>query len=706
MRLTTFVAALAIAAACDLPAARRGIPVGFTRASAHAQRQLEARLRSSIDRSRIGDAHRELTRLPHPAGSPRDRELAEWTAAQFREAGLENVILTTHEVMLPRPLEVVVEMTHPRRWRASLSEEPVDDPDTHIEPSAAGLPYHAYSASGEVNASVIYAGYGTPREYQWLTAKGLDVRGKIVLVRYSRPYSYRGYKAFVAERRGAAGILMYSDPADDGDAKGKAYPEGPWSPRGRIERGAIAYDFLVPGDPLTPGWASTPGARRIRPSDAVSLPGILSVPLSGRDAGAILDALSGPLAPNEWQGALGVPYRVGAGPASVRMNVRMDDGIRPVWTVTGMLRGTQFPDEIVIVGNHRDAWVFGGVDPSSGSAALVELARSIGGLVREGWRPKRSLMFASWDAEEFAVISSTEWAEQHAVWLRDRAVAYLNVDSAASGSRFVAGAVPSLAPLIREVAAAVNDPVARIPVAAVSRDRARQEGALTAEESDAPVVDERLGGGSDYTVFLNHLGIPAADLGFEAPNGVYHSLYDTHGFVSRIADPGFRYHAALVELWGMAALRLIQADAVPLDPDASSTRVLDQIRQARVRVPGNRDSLSLSLVEAAARELKAVTTAFGKARRAALDAENSSTLSAMNRRVIRFERAFLDPEGLPGRPWYRHLIHAPQFTYEPRALPALADAIDSGDVRRINVEADRLTGALRRAAACLSDADQ
>ena len=684
-------------AACELPTARRALPYGFTRASARDQLALEDRFLSQPDRSQLRDVHRELTRTPHPAGSARDRELADWTARRFTDAGMHDVRITTHHVMLPRPLEIAVEMVQPRAWRASMREPPMADPDTRIESAVAGLPFHAYSASGNVTAPVIYAGYGAPSDYDWLAANGIDVRGSIVLVRYSTPYSYRGFKAYVAERRGAAGILMYSDPAEDGLPKGRTYPDGPWSPLGRIERGGIVYDFLAPGDPLTPGWASVDGARRIASKNAVSLPTIPSIPVSAADAGVILEALGGPAVPLGWHGALPVTYRVGPGPARVSMNVRMDDGVRPIWTVTGMFPGSEFPDEVVIVGNHRDAWVYGGVDPSGGSAALLELARTLGELWRQGWRPKRSILFASWDAEELAMTSSTEWVEQHERWLGERAIAYLNVDSAASGSRFTAGAVPSLTRFITEVAEAVRDPARGVPVATLARDRAREAGGANTE-----IVEDRLGGGSDYVPFLNHLGVPVADLAFDGPYGVYHSVYDTHDFVSRIADPGFRYHAALVQVWGLAALRLANADALPIDPEATATRIVEYVGRASGRVTGFDRPPGLGELEAAASNLKNVTSAFNRTRAFALDTSDAAMLKALNGQVRRFERAFIDPEGLPGRSWYRHLVYAPGFAYEPQEVPGLNGAIDSRDARRITQQAGRLTAALRRAAAQLA----
>jgi hypothetical protein len=340
-------------------------------------------------------------------------------------------------------------------WRASLKEDAIaGDPFSARD---VGVAYHAYSASGEVEAPVVYANSGNPADYDWLAAHGVDIKGKIALVRYSMPYSYRGFKALTAEQRGAAGILIYSDPAEDGFKKGKTYPDGPWGPESHIQRGGIVYDFRVPGDPLTPGWASVPGAKRITAAEAISLPKIMSAPLSWRDARVILEAMRGADAPAPWQGGLPITYRVGDGSTRVHLRVRMDDKVRPIWTVTGRLTGSVHPEELVIAGNHRDAWVYGGVDPSSGTASLMELARSLGTLAKQGVRPKRTIVFANWDAEEFTLTSSTEWGEQHAQDLGEHAVAYLNVDSSTSGPDFKAAAVPALNRVIAQAARDVLD---------------------------------------------------------------------------------------------------------------------------------------------------------------------------------------------------------------------------------------------------------
>jgi N-acetylated-alpha-linked acidic dipeptidase len=601
-------------------------------------------------------------------------------------------------VLLPWPEEISVELTAPRSWRATMREEPIDgDKYTQAAASVVGLPYHAYSASGEVLAPVVYAGSGNPADYDRLAAAGIDVRGKIALVRYSVPYSYRGFKALTAQQRGAAGLLIYSDPADDGFTKGKVYPEGPWGPPTHIQRGGIVFDFMVPGDPLTPGWASLPGASRIDRKDAVSLPKIISAPLSYVDARVILETMGGPAAPEEWKGGLPITYRMG-GEANVRLRVRLDDKIRPIWTVTGRIRGREEPEREVILGNHRDAWIYGGVDPSSGSAALMELARNFGQLKAGGWRPRRSIVFASWDAEEFTLTSSTEWGEQHGDRLRERAVAYLNVDSAASGPRFAATAVPALNQVLAEAAKVVQDPELRISIAEAKLARRPTEAGSLPTGSSEELVGNRLGSGSDYTVFLNHLGIPVADLSFDGPYGVYHSLYDNHNWVAKIGDPGFRYHVALVQLWGVAAMRLAEADIIPLDYAPYASAIATFVGEAGSRHGNPKELADLG---SAAGEMEAAAKALNASRSAALAGGNASEARAINQKLMRVERALLDPSGIPNRPWYRHQIYAPKYTYAPELLPGVAEALEAGDEARARSQAEVIAVAIRRAAAVM-----
>ena len=639
---------------------------GFTPRSSAAERRLEYRFLSLPSPAKAREAHAFLTADPHVAGSPRDRVLAEWVRDRWREYGLEQVEIVEHQVLLPYPSEVQVEMLAPSRWRATMKEEAVEgDPFSARD---AGMAYHAYSASGDVTAPVVYAGSGNPEDYDSLAHRGADVKGKIALVRYSVPYSYRGFKALTAEQRGAAGILIYSDPADDGFKKGATYPAGPWGPDSHIQRGGIVYDFRVPGDPLTPGWASVPGAPRIKAANAVSLPKIMSAPLSWRDARPILEALRGP-----------------AGRAIVRLRVQNDDTIRPIWTVIGRITGSTLPDQHVYVGNHRDAWVYGGVDPSSGTASLMELARSLGTLAARGARPKRTIVFASWDAEEFALTSSTEWGEQHARDLTDHAVAYLNVDGAASGADFKSLAVPSLNRLVTQSARDV----------------------LGLTESDAAIVSNRLGSGSDYTVFLNFLGVPIADMTFTGPYGVYHSVYDNHLWMQKFGDPGFLRHAAMTRVWGVMAMRLANADVVPLDYRATADRVREFVRETLDAAgPSQKDALRplvgsvdrfASAADAAGTRMDALL---------ATDAPDRRATTQLDEALMKTERAFLDAAGLPGRPWYRHLLFAPKPTYAPEVLPGVTEALVAHDSHHLATQVARLVAALGRATAILDPPHQ
>ena len=687
------ILATIVAAIYAVPSEKQPI-FGFSSASHAAQEALEHRLRRYPSADRIQADHRFLTAKPHVAGTPRDRELAEWTAAEWRKAGLEDVRIVEHQVLLPFPDEVSVEMLAPTSWRATLREEPVPgDPDTTAD---VGITYHAYSASGQVTAPVVYAGSGNPADYDWLAARGIDIKGKIALVRYSVPYSYRGFKALTAQNRGAAGIIIYSDPADDGYGRGKVYPEGPWGPASHIQRGGIVYDFMVPGDPLTPGWASVEGAKRIKAADAASLPSIVSVPMSHKEARVILETLAGPETPREWKGGLPIPYRAGPG-ATLRITVRNDDKVRPIWTVTGKLTGRTEPDRWVVLGNHRDAWVYGGVDPSSGSASMMELARTLGALAKDGIRPKRTIVFASWDAEEWTLTSSTEWGEQFEQELRDKAVTYINVDSSASGPNFTAAAVPALNRFIAEAAGAVLDPVSNVPLTDAWKTRSMRERGSLPTGAGEDLVNNRLGSGSDYTVFLNFVGVPIVDMAFDGPYGVYHSMYDNHQWVSRIGDPGFRYHTAMTRLWAVMATRMANADALPLDYQPYAARVREFLNDVQRRWPDRQFDAARAANE------RFATAAAAAASRAdtALAANDRTALDRVNRALMAAERGLLDMQGIPGRPWYRHQIYAPKYTYAPEVLPGLAEAIDAKDAARVNEQEKRLAAALDRAAEAL-----
>jgi N-acetylated-alpha-linked acidic dipeptidase len=702
MRRMAAAAAIALSALAA-PGAQQQDIFGFSAASQASQRELERRFLALPSADRARDFHRYLTDQPHVAGSERNRHLAEWMREKWKEYGFDTVEIVEHQVLLPHPVEMSLSMGS---WQARFTEDPIPgDPDTE-KPL---LHYNAYSRSGEVEAPVVYAASGNPENYDWLESQGIDVRGKIVLVRYSVPYSYRGFKALTAEKRGAAAMLIYSDPAEDGAKKGPVYPDGPWGNESHIQSGGIPYDFLVPGDPLTPGWASVAGARRIPAEEAASLPKIISAPLSARDARALLKAMTGPEAPAHWQGGLGISYKVGPTSGPVRLKVQADDKVRAIQTVIGTIRGSERPDELVILGNHRDAWQHGGVDPSSGSASMMDLARSIGALARGGVRPKRSIVLASWDAEEFTLTSSTEWGEQFESMLRDKAVAYVNVDSSTSGPSFTAAAVPSLNQFVEQAAAVITDPATGVSlVEAKRRSAGRQQGSLPNAEG-VDLVNNRLGSGSDYTVFLNFLGVPVIDMAFDGPYGVYHSQYDNHQWVARIGDPGFRYHEAMTKLWGVMALRLANAEVVPLDYRPYATRIGEFAREVEQRWADREEKTgnaapAFDLLRSSVRVLAGAAERAHADQTAALASGDSTALARVNQRLMQAERMLLDPEGIPGRPWYRHQIYAPKFTYAPELLPGVAEAVATGNADAVVEQVNRLVAALGRAARTLNGA--
>src|ERR1700751_3976333 len=436
--------------------------LGFTPASAGREVEIENKFKSIPDADEERRQHRVFTEEPHTAGSKRNNELAEYIASEWKKQGLEDVIIRRYDVYGTNPKSASLEMISPTRYQALLREAPLDaDPDSK-NPAISGA-WLGMSISGEVTAPVIYAHSGNPEDYDLLRKHGISVKGKIVLVRYSNPYSYRGFKALTAQREGAAAMLVYSDPADDGYKQGKVGPDGPWGPEYHIQRGAITYDFMVPGDPQTPGWASVPEAKRIPIKDAVSAPKIMALPLSWHDAKPLLENMDGPLAPRDWKGedwhgGLPIQYHLGGERVKAHLKIEMENGLQPYYVVEGRIRGSELPDEWIVLGNHRDAWVFGGVDPSSGTASMMELTRALGKLAKSGMRPRRTIVVCSWDGEEVGLTGSTEWGEQFADTLRAKAVAYINVDEATSGSNFHGQAVASLAPMLEEATRTLQDP--------------------------------------------------------------------------------------------------------------------------------------------------------------------------------------------------------------------------------------------------------
>jgi N-acetylated-alpha-linked acidic dipeptidase len=642
---------------------------------------------------------RYYTSNPHLAGTPEDYEQAVYTRDQFRKSGIA-ADLVEYRVLLPYPKERVVELVRPEaaRFRASLAEESVAEDPTSTHPRIVPV-FNGYSASGEVTAELVYVNYGLPEDYDKLQELGVDVKGKIAIARYGR--SFRGVKAMVAEERGAVGVLIYSDPADDGYMKGDVYPKGPWRSAPSAQRGSVQFLSIYPGDPLTPGVGATAEAKRLSIDQAKNIPHIPVQPLSYRDAAPLLQALEGKNVPTGWQGGLPFAYHTGPGPAVVHVKIEMEFQVRPIWNVIGRIEGAVEPDRLVILGNHRDAWVFGAVDPNSGSSTLLEVARGFGELLKQGWKPRRTIILASWDGEEFGLLGSTEWVEQHAPMLRAQAVAYLNVDSAVSGKNFGASASPSLASLVRQTARDITDPASGQSLYDSWRQRPRVREGRPEDQAESEPRVGRLGSGSDYTPFLQHLGIAAVDFGFGGDYGVYHSIYDSFHWMEKFGDPTFAYHQTAAQMWGLIALRLADADVLPFDYMEYAKQLQNYVQEIEASLDKPRDNLDLTplrraieLFSAAARLAQAET------HRARNPAATSTIRRDLNDRLMLTERAFIDPQGLPRRPWYKHTVYAPGLYagYAAEVFPGLVQAIKEKNWQEARAQVERLGQAIERAA--------
>ena len=673
---------------------------GFALGQVEKEQAAEEKLRAAISTEQIQKYHRYFTAEPHPAGSPRNNELAQYVAEEWRKQGLEDVAIHEYDVLHSSPREVSLEMVSPVPYRASLREEPYPvDPDTK-NPNVS-MAYLGYSASGEVTAPVVYAHSGNPEDYELLKKRGISISGKIVLVRYSNPYSYRGFKALTAQRQGAAALLIYSDPAEDGYKQGKVFPNGPWGPESHIQRGAITYDFLVPGDPQTPGWASVPGAKRIPIEQAVSLPKIIAVPLSWHDAKPLLEHLDGPVAPKEWQGGLPLEYRMGGKRVKVHLKVDMDTSVKPYYVVEARIRGSELPDEWVVMGNHRDAWAFGGVDPSSGTAAMMEMTRALGAMKQQGIRPRRTLVICSWDGEEYALTGSTEWGEQYADELKKKAVAYLNVDEATSGTKFEGDAVASLAPLLVEVSRTIPAPSGK-----TLYDEWKESAAKDAKKTvpDENLPNTRIGSGSDHTVFLNFLGIPTMGLTFTGPYGVYHSMYDDFFWMNQFCDPGYRYHAVMSMLWGTLALRLGNAEVLPYNFGFYGREIREFVAELDARTNLSKH-VDLKPLLAKVSEFETEGRALDAAISHALTDKKPDGEPAgipigqqkqINEQIMQVERNWLDPDGIPGRQWFKHTLYAARYTYAHLELPGLTEAAEAENWKLAEEQARILEAELQK----------
>jgi N-acetylated-alpha-linked acidic dipeptidase len=661
----------------------------------------------AVPEAKLAEAHLKfLTSAPHMAGTPEDKATAEYVAQKYREAGLETRI-DEYKVYLNYPVEVRVTMTAPAGVKMSGPTREHVNGDPYQDDKRIVMPFNGSSPSGNVEGDVVYANYGRPEDFAKLKDLGVDVRGKVVLVRYGA--NFRGVKSFVAQQAGAAAVLIYSDPIDDGYFKGDAYPKGPYRPATGVQRGSIEYMFEYPGDITTPGLAAVPSlpmSKRTPPEKAAAMPMIPTTPLSYADAQPILANLGGPESPRDWQGALPFTYHVGPGPSKVHVVLKMDYQYRTIWNVIGMVKGSEFPDQWVVTGNHRDAWVYGAVDPNSGSAAQLETVHGIGVLLKSGWRPKRTIVFASWDGEEEGLVGSTEFVEQYGKEL-ENAVAYFNMDVGVAGPNFGASAVPSLKEFVREVTKAVPSPKGSTVYdawKATSESTKRvlsnpgSNRAANAKSSDVNVGD--LGSGSDYTAFLQHQGVPSTDIGSGGPYGVYHSAFDDFAWFKKFGDPTFAYEQEMARVMGLQVLRMVQADVLPFDYEQYGKEVGEFLAAAQNRVQNTPWAQQVDFGPAlrAARRFEAAGRALVPALQNA-----PANPGGINNALMGAERALLDPRGLPNRPFFRHTIFAPgKYTgYAAVVIPGVNEAIDKKDAEQVREQLQRAAAALDRAAAVL-----
>ncbi|MFI5461347.1 MAG: M28 family metallopeptidase [Isosphaerales bacterium] len=756
-------------------------PLGFTPRSSPGQLQAESHALSVPTPENARKLLRVLTAEPHVAGTPADYKTAVFVRDKLREWGWK-ADLAELEVLLNYPVGgrfPQLEIQRPIAKSLSLDEAPIATDKDSASSDAFGA-FHGYGVSGEAKGQVVYVNFGRPEDFTALEKMGIDVKGKIVLARYGG--IFRGLKVRNAQKRGAAGILIYSDPADDGFAKGDIYPNGRFRPGSAIQRGSVQFLSLGPGDPSTPFGPSVKGAKRLpfdrsngftlhqshfRPAPFPDLDAnipvvdewekttglkradyfatIPSLPLSYDAAHEIFKLLAGPNTPADWQGGLPLPYHVGPGPAEVFFWVEMDYQLRTIWNVIATIPGTVEPDRWVMLGNHRDAWVYGAVDPGSGTAATLETCRALGAAVKNGWKPRRTILYASWDAEEYGLVGSTEWAEEHAKSIDEQAVLMLNVDSAVSGPTLEMSGVPSLRELVLDAAGSIVDPRSGKTLRAAWTDERRAAWAssaplvLTDPIWDSPVTVGKdglkaktetpsefvpqmgwLGSGSDYTAYVDHLAVPVVDAGFKGGYGVYHSIYDNFNWMEKFGDPEFLTHATAARLYTLIMMRAAAADVVPLKfaPYGRALREhVDQLRTIHAhRVRKNDPSTSkgetefpgLSRLVEAVRAFQAQAGELDRATGAvaARDDVGRDDLKKLNDALAKVERAFLLERGLPDRAWFKHSIYAPGLTtgYACWPLPAIRQALEDDNTTRLAAGVTLTVERIEQATAALSSA--
>ena len=715
------------AAAAATPAGSPASPMlGFTANGAARQQSLERRFDALLDPADQRAWLKQMSSQPNQVGTPHDRANAEFMLAKFREWGWDAHI-ETFDVLYPTPKKVALALLGPKPYTAKLSEPAVTGDATSSIRAGTLPPCNVYGADGDVTAPLVYVNYGMPNDYKALARRGIDVKGKIVIVRYGG--GWRGLKPKLAQEHGAVGCLIYSDPRDDGYWRGDAWPNGGWRPADGVQRGSVADMQVYPGDPTTPGYGSVPGAKHLALKDAKTLMKIPVLPISYADATPLLQSLGGPVAPADWRGALPFTYHIGPGTAKAHLVVESNWDRKPVYDVIATLKGATEPDQWIIRGNHHDGWMFGAWDPLAGNVALMAEAKAIGTLYKQGWRPQRTLVYASWDGEEPGLLGSTEWAETHAKELQAKAVLYVNSDT--NGRGFLdAGGSHSLQHLVNQVAAGVADPETHVSVqqrlrarmlvdgaAKGAKPQAKEDAKLAAAGGDLPIA--ALGSGSDYSAFLEHLGIASVDLGFSGEDddsGIYHSRYDSFDHYVRFGDPTFEYGVALSKVAGHIVLRAVDARVLPLrfgDFSETLDRYVAQLHKlvadtrkataeqhrlldlhaytlvsdpSRRLAPPARDSdvpaIDLAPLDRATQRLKQSAQAYEAAYHARAAAGLDLTDAQRNELdtlMGRMEQSLTDPDGLPGRTWFRHMIYAPGMLtgYGVKTLPGVREALEA-----------------------------
>jgi N-acetylated-alpha-linked acidic dipeptidase len=717
-RTSLAAASVAVCALCVMPVglAQSGpsqpVPIqpapappirGFPPQAVQAEHELEEKARSIPQPAHLHTYMARIAAEPHHAGSAGSKAVANYLAAELKEWGLD-VRTETFQALLPYPTVRVLEMTAPVRFRPQLKEPALsEDPDTS-EPGALP-PYNAYSASGDVTAELVYVNYGLPEDYAGLARMGISVRGKIVIARYGS--SWRGVKVKLAQEHGAVGCLIYSDPRDDGYFQGDAYPKGPMRPEQGVQRGSVLDMALYPSDPLSPGWASVPGSRRLTHAEAASLPKIPVLPLSWGDARPLLKHLRGPMAPESWRGALPITYRIGPGPATVHLKVDFDWSSRPLYDVIATIpgsasngpdpRGSLDQGQWILYGNHHDAWVNGATDPASGAAVLLETARTLALLHREGWQPRRTIKLALWDGEEFGLMGSTEWTEKHIADLQRRAAVYLNSDLTGRGVLSAAGSL-ILNTFLRQV---LRD----IPEPGGSRRLLETVQPLANKSVAAGTPPEfrlgALGSGSDYVPFVDHAGVASLNLAFGADTGgVYHSRYDTMAWFDRFSDHDLTYGTALAQVMVTSLLRLAGAPVLPFDFEPLARAVRGYLGEIRREARERSGIVNLHGIDVQVAHLEAASQAYNQELTAFLKSDSDhppASLAAVNHALQHAEQTLLLPDGLPGRPWYRNQIDAPGLYtgYEAKTLPGVREAVEGRRWTEANLQARRVALVLR-----------